>query len=241
MDVTQHHPKRHFILGDKQLPKTQNGKWQKQKEESESGFLLMVTEFSSGETFKFNLRDFESGHLQHDLMLRYNPFNSHLRGSLPGSSPPAVIFSVMAGGRDEMAVVPLSTGAPSAHKGAPLEKILDISAHIPPLLLSETWMIWLFDDSLFRKSVSAPYVSNMRRARYLDALPWALWKASAVLQPGGRIDLWTQTCIPHGAKAHWTGLKCTFKETLSQSFASCVLSLIVIILFYFSLWINNTA
>lgn len=164
-------------------------------------------------------------------MLLYNPFNSHLRGSLPGSSLPAVIFSVMAGGRDEMAVVPLSTGTPSAHKGAPLEKILDISAHIPPLLLSETWMIWLFDDSLFRKSVSAPYVSNMRRARYLDALPWALWKASAVLQPGGRIDLWTQTCIPHGAKAHWTGLKCTFKETLSQSFASCVLSLIIIILF----------
>lgn len=110
----------------------------------------------------------------------------------------------MAGRRGETAVVPLFTGTPSAHKGAPLEKILDISAHIPPLLLSQTWMIWLFDDSLFRKSVSAPYVSNMRLARYLDASPWALWKASAVLQPGGRIDLWTQTCTPHGAKR--TGL-----------------------------------
>lgn len=96
-------------------------------------------------------------------------------------------------------------------------------------------MIWLFDDSLFRKSVSAPYVSNMRRARYLDALPWALWKASAVLQPGGRIDLWTQTCIPHGAKAHRTGFKCTFKETLSQSFASYVLSSLFIYFFYYEL------
>lgn len=148
----------------------------------------------------------------------------------------------MAGERGKTAVSPLSTGTASAHKGAPLEKILDISTHVPPLLLSQTWMIWLFDDSLFCKSVSAPYVSNMRRARSLDALPWALWKASAVLQPGGRIDLWTQTCIPHGAKAHWTGLKCTFKETLSQSFASCVLAPPNISIIIFLLpWINNTA
>lgn len=104
----------------------------------------------------------------------------------------------MAGGRGETAVVSLSTGTPSAHKGAPLEKILDISAHIPPLLLSQTWMIWLFDDSLFRKSVSAPYVSNMRRARYLDALPWALRKASAVL-PTWRED-WLVNSDMHTAR-----------------------------------------
>lgn len=116
---------------------------------------------------------------------------------------------------------PLST--PSMHKGVPLGKFQDISAHIPPLLLSETWMIWLFDDSLFCKSLSAPYVSNMRHARYLNTLPWGLWEATAVLKPGGRIGLWTQTCIPHCAKVHRTGFKSTFKETSSQCFASYVL------------------
>ncbi len=85
---------------------------------------------------------------------------------------------------------PLST---STHKGTTLGKIPHISAHIPPLLLSETWMIWLFDDSLFLKSVSAPYVSNMRLARHMNALPWGLRGAIAVFKPGGRIGLWTQT------------------------------------------------
>lgn len=82
---------------------------------------------------------------------------------------------------------PLSTDTPSTHKGIPLGKVPDISVHIPPLLLSETWMIWLFDDSLFLKSVSAPYVSNMQSARHMNALPWGLWEASAVFKPGGRI------------------------------------------------------
>lgn len=110
---------------------------------------------------------------------------------------------------------PLSTGTPSTYKGFPLGKVPDISAHIPPLLLSETWMIWLFDDSLFLKSVSAPYVSNMRLARHMNALPWGLWEASAVFKPGGRIGLWTQTGILCCAKVHWTGFKCMFKETSS--------------------------
>lgn len=129
---------------------------------------------------------------------------------------------------------PLSTGTPSTHKGTPLGKFQDISAHIPPLLLSETWMIWLFDDSLFCKSVSAPYVSNMRRARYLNALPWGLWETTAVLKPGGRIGLWTQTCIPHCAKAHRTGFKSTFKETSSQRSAARV-RLSLFSLFYYEL------
>lgn len=43
---------------------------------------------------------------------------------------------------------PLSTGTPRTHKGIPLGEVLHTSAHIPPLLLPETWMIWLFDDSL---------------------------------------------------------------------------------------------
>lgn len=56
----------------------------------------------------------------------------------------------------------VTTGTPSTHTctEGPVGKVLDVPAHIPPLLLSETWMIWLFDDSLFGKSVSAPYVSN---------------------------------------------------------------------------------
>lgn len=37
-------------------------------------------------------------------------------------------------------------------------------------------MIWLFDDSLFLKSVSAPYVSNMRLARHMNALPLGFWE-----------------------------------------------------------------
>lgn len=124
---------------------------------------------------------------------------------------------------------PLSTGTPSTHNGIPLGKVLDISAHIPPLLLSETWMIWLFDDSLFLKSVSAPYVSNTRLARHMNALPWALWEASAVFKPGGRIGLWTQTGILRCAKAHRTGFKCMLKETSSYGLLS------------FLLWINKAA
>lgn len=176
-------------------------------------------------------------------MLLYNPFNSHVRGSLPGWSLPAVIFSVMAGGRDEMAVVPLSTGTPSAHKGAPLEKILDISAHIPPLLLSETWMIWLFDDSLFRKSVSAPYVSNMRRARYLDALPWALWKASAVL-PTWRED-WLVNSDMHTArcKSALDWIEMHIQGNIVPEL--CILCSLSYYYYYFIsfflLWINNPA
>lgn len=65
------------------------------------------------------------------------------------------------------------------HSEGSVGKVLDVPAHIPPLLLPETWMIWLFDDSLFHKSVSAPYVSNTPLARSLNALPWALWEASA--------------------------------------------------------------
>lgn len=84
-------------------------------------------------------------------------------------------------------------GTPSTYKGIPLEKLLLISACIPLLLLSETWMIWLLDDSLFLKSVSAPYVSNVRLARRATALPWGLWGAGAVFKPGGRIVLWAQT------------------------------------------------
>lgn len=129
---------------------------------------------------------------------------------------------------------PLSTDAPSTHKGVPLGKFQDISAHIPPLLLSETWMIWLFDDSLFCKSVSAPYVSNMRCARSLNALPWGLWETTAVLKPGGRIGLWTQTCILHSAKAHPTGFKSTFKEISSPCSAAHV-RLPLFSLFYYEL------
>lgn len=179
---------------------------ERKEKESESASQLAAISFSLCGTFSIKPRPFESGHLQSIWF--------PLTGSLGRSSH----FPV-----SRRRPPLLSTGTASAHKGAPREEILDISAHIPPLLLPQTWMIWLFDDSLFGKSVSAPYVSNMRRARYLDASPWALWKASAVLQPGGSIDLWTQTCIPHGAKAQWTGWKCTCKETLSQSFASCLL------------------
>ena len=47
-------------------------------------------------------------------------------------------------------------------------------AYTSALLLCETCMIELFDDSLFPKFVSAPYVSNTELLLYTDGQPWGV-------------------------------------------------------------------
>ena len=135
---------------------------------------------------------------------------------------------------------PLSTGRPSTHKGIPLGEVLHISAHIPPLLFPETWMIWLFYDSLFLKSVSAPYVSNIRLARHMNALPWGLREARAVFKPGGRIGFVNSDRHTRCANVHRTGFKCMLKKMPFYCYASQVRP-VSLFFFFFALWINNAA
>lgn len=92
-------------------------------------------------------------------------------------------------------------------------------------------MIGLFDDSLFLKSVAAPYVSNVCSARHMNVVPWGLKEAGAVFKPGGSIASWTQTSILRRRKAQPTECKCMFKG--KSSYCSEVGS--SVLLFYFKL------
>lgn len=110
-----------------------------------------------------------------------------------------------------------SNTKPPHYEGVP-----DISAHIPLSLLCETWMIWLFDDSLFLKSVWAPYVSNKPLAATwgnVNAAPSALWEAGPLFKPGGSIVPWTQTYILTAlCKKHiWRNSSACWRKHLSTA------------------------
>lgn len=85
------------------------------------------------------------------------------------------------------------------HKGTTQGRVLAISACIPLLLLSETWLIWLFDDSLFPKCVSAPYVSNMQFP-FIKMLRPGVCERPRTSHTWREIGLWVQTCILHWKK-----------------------------------------